>query len=202
MKGFNHGRVITEETRRKMSESAKRTRNGFKKGHETFLKNHTEETKNRLSKIAKLDGRRPKQPEGYKHSEETREKLKVSHLGNNSGSGNKGRVTPVDVRKKLSIAIKKVVSEGRHNFYIDGRTPENKRIRRSVEIKLWRESVFQRDDYTCQICGVRGGRLNADHIKAFSLYPELRFDVSNGRTLCVDCHRNTPNYGSKALAMK
>lgn len=77
-----------------------------------------------------------------------------------------------------------------------GRTSEHKLIRDSAAMKKWREAVFERDDYTCQICGVRGGvELNADHIKPFAYFPELRFELSNGRTLCVDCHKQTETYG-------
>lgn len=36
---------------------------------------------------------------------------------------------------------------------------------------------------------------NADHIKSFKDHPELRTDLQNGRTLCVDCHRKTDTYG-------
>lgn len=68
-------------------------------------------------------------------------------------------------------------------------------LRQTIEYKLWRESVFIRDNYTCKMCNVRGGKLNADHIKPFALYPELRFDISNGRTLCVSCHLTTPTFG-------
>jgi len=50
---------------------------------------------------------------------------------------------------------------------------------------------------TCKNCGERGGRLNADHIKPFSLFPDLRLKLSNGRTLCVDCHVQTDTYGWK-----
>lgn len=67
-------------------------------------------------------------------------------------------------------------------------------IRESLEYKLWRESVFKRDNYTCQICDKRGAKLNADHIKPFAFYSELRFDLVNGRTLCEDCHKKTDTY--------
>lgn len=53
----------------------------------------------------------------------------------------------------------------------------------------WRESVFIRDDYTCQDCGQRGGELNAHHVKSYKKHPKLRLDVDNGITLCVCCHK-------------
>ncbi len=80
-------------------------------------------------------------------------------------------------------------------FCGSGKTEESMIIRNSTEMRRWRKQVFERDDYTCQVCGVRGGQLNADHIKRFADFPELRFDLDNGRTLCVECHRKTPTYG-------
>lgn len=78
-----------------------------------------------------------------------------------------------------------------------GLSTKNQMIRSSLEYRQWRTSVFERDNYTCQECKKRGIKLNADHMKAFAHYPELRFDITNGRTLCVDCHKKTPNFGGK-----
>lgn len=63
-------------------------------------------------------------------------------------------------------------------------------IRRTAAYQKWRKAVFERDNYTCQICGQVGGRLNAHHVKPFAEFPAFRLDVSNGSTLCESCHRN------------
>lgn len=79
-----------------------------------------------------------------------------------------------------------------------------RRMRASVEYKEWRWAVFMRDNFTCQQCHRCGSGvvLNADHIKPFALFPELRFEVSNGRTLCKDCHEKTPTFGVYAWRLK
>ena len=60
--------------------------------------------------------------------------------------------------------------------------------RNMPEYIAWRAAVYERDDFTCQECGRRGVSLNAHHIKHWQHHPELRFDLSNGITLCEDCH--------------
>ncbi len=61
----------------------------------------------------------------------------------------------------------------------------------SFEYKLWRKSIFERDNYTCVFCGKKGVYLEADHIKPWALFPELHYDIKNGRTLCKPCHKTT-----------
>lgn len=78
-----------------------------------------------------------------------------------------------------------------------GITPHNRRVRASDEYKAWRKAVFERDGYTCVWCGQVGYELHADHIKPFATHPDLRFEVSNGRTLCVECHKKTDSYLSR-----
>lgn len=83
-----------------------------------------------------------------------------------------------------------------------GVTPKNRLIRGTQEYKLWREAVFKRDNWTCIWCGIRSKKgtqvyLQADHIKPFAQYPELRFAIDNGRTLCLDCHKTTDSYLNK-----
>ena len=76
-----------------------------------------------------------------------------------------------------------------NNMWRGGITPLTQKIRLSGEMQAWRRTVFERDDFTCQMCDQRGGNMHADHIKPFALFPELRFEPSNGRTLCIACHR-------------
>lgn len=56
------------------------------------------------------------------------------------------------------------------------------------QTKLWREAVYERDNYTCMKCGEKGGYLNAHHIVGFTQDESLKYDVSNGATLCQPCH--------------
>lgn len=117
--------------------------------------------------------------------------------GLNSSTGfvwNKGKKNP------------NMTGEKNHNWK-GGVTKDNHKIRTSLEYKQWRTSVFERDNYTCQMCGDRSSKgnkvvLHADHIKQFAYYPELRLDVDNGRTLCVDCHRKTDSYCGKGKIKK
>jgi len=101
-----------------------------------------------------------------------------------------GRILSSKTKKKLSESCKKSCLRGcKHPFWRGGVTPLNKKIRKSKKYIEWRKAVFERDKYTCQECQKVGGRLHPHHIKHFALYPELRFSVDNGKTLCIFCHQ-------------
>ncbi|MEK9206846.1 MAG: HNH endonuclease [Patescibacteria group bacterium] len=91
---------------------------------------------------------------------------------------------------------------GKNWAWKGGVTPINKLIRHSVEYKQWIKNIFKRDNYTCQICNIRGVELNADHIKPFVLFPELRLELSNGRTLCRKCHQQTDTWGGRVHKLR
>lgn len=92
-----------------------------------------------------------------------------------------------DVREKMRISKLGTRGPGTPNWR-GGISLLHQGIRRSADYKVWRKNVLERDVYTCQLCGQRGVKLQVDHIKSFSRYPELRLDISNGRTLCEECH--------------
>ena len=64
------------------------------------------------------------------------------------------------------------------------------------EYKQWRKAVYERDNYTCQICG--GTNLNAHHLEGYANNKELRISLDNGITLCKKCHKDFHNkYGRR-----
>lgn len=159
----------------------------FKKGkeHPFFGKKFTEEHKRKIGESRKGKKRKP-------FSKEWRENMSKSHKGKphpNLHSGwNVGKPAPW-------------ATGANHWNWKGGVTPIHEKIRKSTEYKLWQKSVFVRDNYTCRFCGGHGGNLHADHIKPFSLFPELRFAIDNGRTLCVECHKKTDTFGRKVYRL-
>lgn len=122
-----------------------------------------------------------------------------SHLGKKqSEESNKKRREKLLGRTFSDISREKMRESKKGNKnpqWKGGITEESYRIRNSIEYKLWRIAVFERDKYTCVWCLTKKSPFQADHIKRFSEYPELRFAIDNGRTLCVPCHKTTDTYG-------
>jgi hypothetical protein len=104
-----------------------------------------------------------------------------------------GKTQSLETRLKKSLATR----GEKGNNWQGGITKKNNTIRRSLEYRLWREEVMRRDNWTCIWCTRRGCELHADHILPFAKFPELRFELNNGRTLCVPCHSTTNTYKGK-----
>lgn len=143
---------------------------------------------------------------GKKHSEETKHKMSLKQKGrkitwadkiSNSNKGqvpwNKGKKLSKEIRVKMSLSSKH--GKDSHSWR-GGKTNENKLQRKGIEFRLWREAVFVKNNWTCQVCKKRGGDLHPDHIKMFAYHPDLRFATDNGRTLCINCHRKTKTYAT------
>jgi hypothetical protein len=113
-------------------------------------------------------------------------------------AGDKNPAKRLEVRRKISATKMGVMNPN----WKGGISRDNLRIRASSEYRLWREAVFKRDGYRCIWCRAKNGNgvnvvLHADHIKQFAFYPELRFAIDNGRTLCRECHKTTDTYRTK-----
>ncbi|XOB42479.1 MAG: NUMOD3 domain-containing DNA-binding protein [Candidatus Nealsonbacteria bacterium] len=109
--------------------------------------------------------------------------------------------------RRLSRVTKKKIGEAekgeKHWNWKGGITPMNIKIRNSFRSKEWKNSVFARDNWTCQKCGKRGIELRAHHILSFFEHPKLKFEISNGMTLCKSCHQKFHRvYGRKANTEK
>jgi hypothetical protein len=121
--------------------------------------------------------------------------------------GKKLKPLPAEHREKISNALR-----GEKGYWWKGgRVSLNHSIRRLFKFRDWRKLIYERDNYTCQICGLRGRQIEADHIKKFSLILdenkiktveqaeqcEELWNTENGRTLCLPCHKTTDTYGAR-----
>lgn len=120
---------------------------------------------------------------GVKHTNEWKEIMKIKMKGNTNGFI-KG-FTPWNKRLKGYMAGSK------NGNWKGGTTSINEQIRKSIDYKEWAKSVYIRDNFTCQMCGLkcRAKNIIAHHKKSFAEYPELRFEIDNGIALCRSCHK-------------
>ncbi len=126
--------------------------------------------------------KRANKKKGTFHTEETKLKIKekLKKVFPNKRPINSGCFTSANSTGELSYnwkgGISKINKSERQNLMLQN------------EYKFWRKAVFNRDNYTCIKCGLRGINLNAHHIKTWTKYPELRYNINNGISLCKDCH--------------
>ena len=96
----------------------------------------------------------------------------------------------LETKLKISYSSTKNAKKGSEsNFWRGGISDENNRLRHSKEWAFWRLKIFERDNYTCQNCKIPAGRITPHHICNFADYPNLRFSIDNGITLCEKCHK-------------
>jgi hypothetical protein len=138
---------------------------------------------------------KPSHNRGKPMSAQSRRKLSASRMG--QPAWNRGRRGPFKNMNTTGLAKGRGWNRGIRKPEDQCSSPRNARIRRSAEYDLWRRSVFYRDGFKCIWCGTKR-ELQADHIKPFAYFPELRFAIDNGRTLCKPCHKTTDTYGHKA----
>ena len=115
----------------------------------------------------------------------------------------KGRNHTEDTRRKIAISLKGKSGESSRRWS-GGISRAYKTGYYSPQYKEWRNAIFIRDNYTCQDCNIVGSRayLTAHHIKSFAYYPGLRFEISNGKTLCEVCHSKTDNYKGRCRRLE
>lgn len=108
-------------------------------------------------------------------STEWKDNLSKSHIGIPS---------PLKGKKKPQQSGEK------HPNWKGGITPEIRKLKRSIEWKEWRESVFTRDNFRCLDCGFKG-YIEPHHIVPIRSDRDRLFDTNNGITLCRPCHVKT-----------
>jgi transposase len=119
---------------------------------------------------------------GRVHSAEARAKIATAR---------QGRFWTQEQRvKTLQTRRERSVNRGERHYNWKGGRPWERF--KKPEYLAWRNAVLERDGYVCQQCGrqckKRERGLAAHHIKPYAEYPALRYEVSNGITLCRQCH--------------
>lgn len=173
-KGQRH--FDSDETKKKKSISAKKvihkSTQGFQKGHKLLGNNPTSKGKN------------------WKLSDSTKNKMSSSAIGNKKCLGKKNAFGYKWTKEQIENKIKTAARGSKHWKWIKDRTKlkdsgEINEIRRSSRYKDWSKNIRNRDKHKCRLSNNEClGRLEIHHIFSFTYYPELRYLLTNGITLC------------------
>jgi hypothetical protein len=201
--------VMSEETKRKIGNAQLGEKNHaygktpWNKGKTGYL---SEDSKKKMS-IAKL-GKSP-WSKGKKFSKEHVEKLSKSHLGfkrpevdkikiSKSMKGKQNSLGVTQSKDTILLRVKSLPKGSSHHWWKGGKTVGTIKERGSLEMKLWKKACMERDNFTCQKTGVRGGKLEVHHINNFADFSELRTSIENGITLSKESHKEFHKiYGMK-----
>ena len=132
---------------------------------------------------------------GKPRTEETKRKISIAKVGKQLSEEHK---------RKLSIAHIGIQAGSNSPSWKGGITPVYFAVRNSLAMKQWRNQVFTRDNYTCQVCNQnKSGNLCVHH-KVFFNHIIWQYNITNleeaekctdlwnvenGITLCKDCHK-------------
>lgn len=208
MSELHIGKKASDETKKLMSEQKKG------EGNPMYGKHHSPETLKLISKgntgkivseetkklMSELNSGQGNPMYGKNHTDEAKKLIAEAKIGT---------VPTVEQRKKTSASLQGILLEEWKGF----KTTFSLQIRDSALYEKWRKSCFERDKYTCQECGISGTYLHVDHIKQFALILKENninslddsyicnelWDINNGRTLCVPCHKKTETYGNNKI---
>lgn len=159
-------------------------------------KKHTEKSKEKMS-LSRLGKKRKP------HSEETKRKMSEKAKGKKKSEIH---CKNISIAKKKNptrywLGKKRLEMTGQKSYFWKGGISKLKIYKhyRNAEYLNWRKSVFERDNYICQKCGNKSRKgnivvIHPHHIKSYTNYPELRYEIDNGITLCIHCH-HIEHYG-------
>ena len=197
VQGHNYSRLNTRFKKGQRISQQTEFKKGISPWNKGKTKVYSEETLNKMSE--KKRGK-PSGGLGRRASDESKQKMSLSHLGQKPW--NTGKICPnISSRQK-----------GLNNpMWKGGKTSLKQQIRQSEKYVEWQHFCIERDDWTCQECKIRGGKLHVDHVIPFAyileffeiksiedtLNCEELWNIENGRTLCKKCHKNTDTFGGK-----
>jgi len=214
------GRKLSEETKRKRSLAQTERYKDENERMKTSLAmkgiEHSEETKKKIS--AKQKGRKHLPQEGFQKGHKPYKIFKENPKTHIHDGYKRHPITVrhfdvhklPEYRRKVSNSVKKLWQNPEyrrahtgpnHRWWKGGLTKREETLAHAlrVELRNWTKEVLERDNYICQKCGQRFEKifLHTHHIKPISKYPSLILDVSNGITLCKNCHFTTESFGRK-----
>lgn len=88
-------------------------------------------------------------------------------------------------KRKINETRRRIKSEDWSGFAFETNPAY---LRRSLIYKQWRDSVLDRDCWSCQKCKEQATHPKVHHINSFADFPDQRLDINNGITLCTKCH--------------
>lgn len=151
---------------------------------------------------------------GKKHTEEEKIKIALWNLGKKASLKTRIKMSKSAKEKGVGKWMRNRNTKENSKWWKGGISILNVQIRSHFKYRQWRSDVFTKDNFQCIIGGKEhGNKLNAHHIDAFSVILKKNniktleealncdelWNINNGRTLCISCHRKTDNYARKVI---